>query len=347
MSDRRFFLDRSVGETRGVVLLDGRPERLLIQREGDDLSGGVGAEMTVRVRKIDKALGTAFLELPGGAAAILPLRADEGPFTVGQSLVVEIKSEARGDKAAVTRFVGAGEGGPKLIRPAPDVAAQIAALAHGGKVVEGLGAREAADLAETDAIEIIHGLPGGGRVSIEPTRALVAIDIDVGDRPGNESKKVTREANLTGLAAAARLLRLKGLGGLVVIDLAGRGHDGNALLAAARLAFGPDNPGVAFGPISRFGTLELTAPRRSRPVLDALIDETGAPSARTLALRLARQIEREGRKDGGARLKAGCNPAVAEAFKPLRSGLAERLGERFTIEPRPDWAAARMQVWTV
>ena len=32
---RRAFLDRSPGETRGVVLLDGRPERLLIVRDGD------------------------------------------------------------------------------------------------------------------------------------------------------------------------------------------------------------------------------------------------------------------------------------------------------------------------
>ena len=77
MSERRFFLDRAVGETRGVILLDGRPERLLLQREGEDLSFGVGAQINVRVRKLDKALGSAFLELPGGAAAILPLRVEE------------------------------------------------------------------------------------------------------------------------------------------------------------------------------------------------------------------------------------------------------------------------------
>lgn len=345
MSERRFLIDRSVGETRGVVLLDGRPERLFVQRDGEDRSVGAGAQAVVRVRKIDKALGTAFLELPGGAPAILPLRAEDGPLTVGQAIGVEIKTEARRDKAAVARFLEVGEGAPRLVRPAPDVAELLTVLAKGAPVVEGDAAREAADQAEAEAIEVVHGLPGGGRVSIEPTRALVAIDIDVGDRPGAESKRVTREANLAGLAAAARLLRLKGLGGLVAIDLAGRGHDGAALLNAARVAFGPDNPGVAFGPISRFGVLELTAPRRQRPVLDTLLNDTGAPSPQTLALRLARAIEREGRKAGGARLKAACAPPVAAAFAPLRAGLATKLGERFTVEGRADWTGARQEVW--
>lgn len=346
MSARRFFLDRAVGETRGVVLLDGRPERLLLQRDGEDLSLGVGAQINARVRKLDKALGSAFLELPGGAAAILPLRAEDGPLTVGQATHIEIKSEARGDKAAVARFLGLGEGAPRLLRPALDVAGQMATLAKDADIVEGEAARDAADLAEAEALEVVHGLPGGGRVSIEPTRALIAIDIDVGDRPGAESKRVTREANLAGLAAAARLLRLKGLGGLVCIDLAGRGHDGAALLSAARNAFGPDNPGVAFGPISRFGLLELTVPRRARPTLDRLVDETGGPSVATLALRLGRAIEREGRSTG-ARLKAACAPAVAEAFGPLRAGLAARLGDRFVVEPRPEWPAGRLEVWAV
>lgn len=346
MSGRRFFVDRGVGETRGVVLLDGRPERLLLQRDGDDQAAGVGAEMVVRVRKIDKALGSAFLELPGGAAAILPLRVEEGPFTVGQALAIEIKSEARREKAAVARLVDVAQGDPRLTRPAPRVADQIMALAHGATVVDGQAARDAADLAEVEALDVVHTLPGGGRIAIEPTRALTAIDIDVGDRPGGESKRVTREANLAGLAAAARLMRLKGLGGLVAIDLAGRGHDGAALLAAARIAFGPDNPGVAFGPISRFGLLELTVPRRARPTLDALLDAEGAPSPLTLALRLARGLEREGRSAGGARLQAACAPPVAAAFKSLHRGLAARLGERFTVEARPEWSGARMEVWT-
>ena len=121
-----------------------------------------------------------------------------------------------------------------------------------------------ADAAQDEALETIFPLPGGGSFAIEPTRALIAVDVDLGAAAGPAAKRAARAANLAALSEAARVLRLKGLGGLVVIDLAGRGHDGAALLTAAKTAFAPDNPGVAFGPISRFGTLELTVPRRAR-----------------------------------------------------------------------------------
>jgi hypothetical protein len=51
-----------------------------------------------------------------------------------------------------------------------------------------------------------------------------------------------------------------------------------------------------------------------------------------VALRLARALEREGRASGGARLLAQAAPEVAAAFEPLRAGLTERLGGRFTIQ---------------
>ncbi|HEX6866525.1 MAG TPA: ribonuclease E/G, partial [Caulobacteraceae bacterium] len=233
-----------------------------------------------------------------------------------------------------------GEGAPRLLEAAPDIEAELRALAKDSKVVEGAAAREAADEAEADALEIIHPLSGGGSLAIEETRALVAIDVDVGERQGSDSKRVTRQANLTALGAAARLLRLKGLGGLVVFDLAGRGHDGQALLAAARTAFSPDNPGVAISPVSRFGTMELTVPRRRRPVLDLLRGD----SVRTNALRLIRMLEREGQASPGARLSAVCSSAVAEAATLYESALADRLGRRFTIAARDGWPDDRLEV---
>ena len=152
-----------------------------------------------------------------------------------------------------------------------------------------------------EALETVFALPGGGSVAIEATRALIAVDVDLGDRGGSDAKRATRAANMAALSTAARVLRLKGEGGLVVIDLAGRGHDGPAMLTAGRIAFAPDNPSVAFGPISRFGTLELTVPRRSRPTLDILTDDAGRVSVLSEALALVRALEREAVADGGGR----------------------------------------------
>ena len=155
---------------------------------------------------------------------------------------------------------------------------------------------------------------------------------------------MTRAANHAALAHGARLLRLKGLGGIVVFDLVGRGHDGNALLTAARSAFGPDNPGVAIGPVGRFGTMEMTIPRRTAPLSDILCDAGGGLSDRTLALRLIRAIETEGASQPGARLEARCHPATAKAAGPYAERLAGKIGARFTITPQDGFARTRIEV---
>ncbi|HEY8616053.1 ribonuclease E/G [Phenylobacterium sp.] len=343
MSERRLFLDRGVGESRGVVTLDGRPERLIIRRRGDDPKLVVGARCVARVASVEPALATAFLDLGGGAEAILPFKPDARPVR-GQPVEIEIRSEPRRGKLAIARLIGPAEGAPRLLGAARDLADELRGYARDAALVEGAAARDVADEAEAEALEVLHPIPGGGVLAVEPTRALTAIDVDLGERKGADAKRVTRAANLAALALAARLLRLKGLGGIVVIDLVGRGHDGAALMAAARAAFGPDNPGVAIGPVGRFGTMELSLPRRIQPLSEVLCGEDGQLSDRTLAHRLIRQIEREAAAQGGARITARCAPAVEAAAGPLARELAGRIGARFIVAADPAFPRARIEV---
>jgi len=335
MTERRIYLDVGVGETRGVVTLDGRPERLLISRDTDVACQALGAEVVGRVRKVERQLALAFVDLGEGPDGVLNLRPDMDRLVEGQAVSVEVRSEARAGKGASLRLVGEAEGPPRLLTPAPSIEDELAGLASRAQVVTGGVARAMADGAEGEALETVFTLPGGGTVAIEATRALIAVDVDLGERGGSDAKRATRAANFAALATAARVLRLKGEGGLVVIDLAGRGHDGPALISGARLAFGPDNPGVAFGPISRFGTLELTVPRRRRSVADRLLDAAGQPTAQTLALRLIRQIEREAAADPGARIEARGAPDVAAAADPYLKVLTDRFGARLSLVADP------------
>ncbi|MEO8925651.1 MAG: ribonuclease E/G, partial [Caulobacteraceae bacterium] len=344
MSERRLYLDVGVGETRGVVSLDGRPERLLIVRDGDLAVQALGAKVIARISRIERAAGLAFLDLGEGPDGVLNLTPEIGRLTEGAAVEVEIRSEARDDKGASARFLTAAEGAPRLLAPGPSLEERLRAFDRSGEIRTGPMARSMADGAQDEVLQTVFALPGGGSLAVEPTRALIAVDVDLGARPGTEAKRAARAANFAALGTAARVLRLKGLGGLVVIDLIGRGHDGPALLAAARAAFGPDNPGVAFGPISRFGTLELTLPRRARPALDILIDGDvdGASSVLTLALILIRAVEREAVADGGGRFEAVAAPEVAEAAEPGMTALTARLGARLTLRgeagrPRGDF----------
>ncbi len=342
MSVRKLYLDRGIGETRGVVTLDGAPERLLIARDGDGLLTQLGARLVGRVRKVEPAFASAFIDL-GGVEALMSFKPDARPVE-GQAIEVEIRSEPRDGKLATVRLIGPAEGKPRLLAAAPDIAEQLTFFARDTTIIEGREARAMADAAEAEALETFHPLPGGGDLAIEPTRALVAIDVDVGERKGQDVKRVTRQANHTALAESARLLRLKGLGGIVVIDLVGRGHDGNALLTAARTAFAPDNPGVAIGPVGRFGTMEMTVPRRGRAIRDILGDGAGGLSDLTLALRLIRRLEAAAASDPGGRLVATCAPSVAKAAKPHAETLASRIGARFVIETNPDGPRDRLDV---
>lgn len=330
---RALFLDSSPGETRGVVLLDGRPERLLIARDGESAVQRPGATAVARVRRVDRGLGMAFLDLGEGPDAVLALSGAVQKIGDGQVVAIEITAPARAGKGAVARMLGAGTGSPRLLTPAPTLSERLQAYAPGQSIETGEDARDAADEAEGEALAVEHPLGGGASLAIEPTRALIAIDVDVGGAGGGDARRGAGRVNRLALEHGARLLRLKGLGGLVVFDLAGGGQDGPALIEAAKAAFAPDMPGVVFGPVSRFGTLQLTLPWRGRPVAEALNDPDGRPSALTVALRLMRAVEREARLC--TRVRGLCAPEVAEAAKTIEPALVARLGPRFDIQADP------------
>ncbi len=343
MSERRAYLYKGVGETVGVVTLDGRPERLIVQWPGDDPLDAEGVRGVARVKSIEKAFGAAFVALPGGADVLLPIKPDMPKLVQGGLVEIEIRTASRADKSAVARFIAEGEGEPRVLAPAPTLEEQLRHFVKSGSPTQGERALEAVEAAEADILETVFSLPGGGDVAVEATRALVSIDVDLGGREG-DAKRAARQANLAALAVAARVLRLKGLGGLVVFDLVGRGHDGQALTSAARVAFAPDNPGVAIGGLSKFGALEMAVPRRATPVMERLVGRNGAWTPQYAARRLARALEREGRADPGARLVARCAPSVADSFADLDAGVADRLGRRFTVTAESGWPNDRIEV---
>lgn len=329
---RRLLLDAGPGEARGIVLLDGRPERLLIERAGAAPSHRPGAGLAGRVRRIDKALATAFVDLGTAPDAVLPLVGAAARLAEGARIAVEVISPPRRGKGAVVRLLGPAEGEPRLLSPPPPLLERLAAFAPGAEVERGAAARAAAEAAETDVLAVVHRLASGGSIAIEPTRALVAIDVDLGPAAGDPRRAALR-ANREAVAAAARLLRLKGLGGAVVIDLAGKGHDGDALKQAAVEAFAADQPGAAFGAITRFGLWPLILPHRTAPVAEILCSASGAPTAETLALRLLREVEAAA--GPGMRVEARAAPEVADAAQAIIPYLVERIGPRFRIVADP------------
>jgi Ribonuclease G/E len=330
---RRLLLDEGPGERRAVVLLDGQPERLWIERAGEPVLAAAGDRFRARVKRIERGLGLAFLDLGGDEEAVLALSGPAAGVSEGQALEVQITAPGRQGKSATVSWLATGAGAPERISPASSLMSRLQALAPDCLIERGDDAREAADIAEDAALATIYPLGAGASLAIERTRGLTAIDIDIGGGGAGDSRRAAAKVNGAAVIAAARLLRLKGLGGLVVFDLAGGGQDGTQIIETARSAFAPDMPGVAFGPVSRLGVFHLALPWRTRPLVEQLVGPDGLINARTVAQRMARSIEREAAT--AVRVRALCAPDVATAAQALAPALAERLGPRFDIQADP------------
>src|ERR1700761_8202560 len=90
VSRRRLYLDAAPGEMRGVVTLDGLPERLLIQRSDDSPVQALGARVIGRVRKIERPLASLFIDLGEGPDAVLALNGPAAGLAEGAAIELEI-----------------------------------------------------------------------------------------------------------------------------------------------------------------------------------------------------------------------------------------------------------------
>lgn len=151
---------------------------------------------------------------------------------------------------------------------APDLVTRIAPVqmknVHGDLVL--LSARDLIGQIET-LIRPYVLLPGGGSLVIEPTAALVAIDVNSGaDRRSN------LEINVEAAREIARQLRLRNLGGIVVVDFLKlkTAKDRAALEKALSAAFDDDPCTVQLHGLTGLGLMELTRARRTPPLQDRL-----------------------------------------------------------------------------
>src|SRR6056300_1170306 len=112
-------------------------------------------------------------------------------------------------------------------------------------------------------------LPSGGSVVIDPTEALISIDINSSRATrGADIEETALNTNLEAADEIARQLRLRDMGGLVVIDFIDMSTNKNQKAVENRLkdALKPDRARVQIGRISRFGLLEMSR-QRLRPSL--------------------------------------------------------------------------------
>jgi len=116
-------------------------------------------------------------------------------------------------------------------------------------------------------------LPSGGSLIIEPTEALVSIDVNSGKSSGERGIEDTAfKTNLEAAEEVARQLRLRDLGGLIVIDFIDMRETRHNIEVekALKQALKIDKARVNLGRISEFGMLEMSRQRIAKMLNDAI-----------------------------------------------------------------------------
>jgi len=185
-------------------------------------------------------------------------------------------------------------------------------------------------------------LPSGGALIIDPTEALTSIDINSARATGGQDIEQTAlNTNLEAADEVARQLRLRDLGGLVVIDFIDMMSSRNQREVENRIkeALRIDRARVQIGRISRFGLLEMSR-QRLRPSLD---ESSSIPCPQcdgqgtirgtdSLSLAVLRIIEEEAMKDSTAKVVAQL-PIEAATFLLNEKRQAIRdIEERLDVE---------------
>ncbi|MFV0449681.1 MAG: ribonuclease E [Vibrio sp.] len=201
-------------------------------------------------------------------------------------------------------------------------------------------------------------LPSGGSIVIDPTEALTSIDINSARATkGGDIEETALNTNLEAADEIARQLRLRDLGGLVVIDFIDmtpvrhQREVENRLRDAVRL----DRARVQIGRISRFGLLEMSRQRLSPSLAEAShhicprCSGTGVVrDNESLALSVLRLIEEEALKDNTSQVLAVVPVSIASyLLNEKRRSIShiERIQEvRITIVPNSDMETPHFEV---
>lgn len=173
------------------------------------------------------------------------------------------------------------------------------------------------------AFERTVQLPSGGSVVIDPTEALVSIDINSARATkGADIEETATNTNLEAAEEIARQLRLRDMGGLIVIDFIDMSANRNqrAVENKMRDALEADRARIQVGRISRFGLMEMSR-QRLRPSLDEISTEVcprcsgqgRIRDTRSLSLGILRIVEEESLKERSSMVRATV-PLTVAAF---------------------------------
>jgi Ribonuclease G/E len=184
-------------------------------------------------------------------------------------------------------------------------------------------------------------MQGGGYICIDETEALIAIDVNSGVRKGKDLPETILATNLAACIEVARHLRLRDIGGLVVIDFIDMRSqkDRDSVLKQMRKLVRNDRAKSTILPISRLGLMQMTRQRESESLLEKVFDECpycegrakikSAMSMSVLIQRRLKVILSKNKRKKNLAVRIIIHPDVLTRLKNEDDGIINNLEKQF------------------
>ncbi|MDE2314278.1 MAG: Rne/Rng family ribonuclease, partial [Elusimicrobia bacterium] len=190
--------------------------------------------------------------------------------------------------------------------------------------------------------QIKVALPSGGSIVIQEAESLCAIDVNTGRFTGSRSQEETvTQTNVEAAHEIAHQLRLRNIGGIIVVDFIDmrKASNRNRVMDSFAQALKRDRAKIRILPITRLGLIEMTRERKRESTVSLLTAECpqcrGAGrvlSGETMRIRIQREIFNltRGRPGGQARIMV--HPALAETLREDQALLEKNVQRSVRIQ---------------
>ena len=172
-------------------------------------------------------------------------------------------------------------------------------------------------------------LKGGGYIVIDETEALVAIDVNTGRHKGGKDQEASiLKVNLESADEICRQLRLRNMGGLIVLDFIDMksGRDRQTVYSRMKEGLRRDKAKTHILPISQLGLMEMTRQRHSESVRSAVYDDcpyckgrAKVKSVETMSVEIQRKLQeilkKRTRDESDFQLRIVVHPTVLERLR--------------------------------
>lgn len=189
-------------------------------------------------------------------------------------------------------------------------------------------------------------LKSGGYLIVDQTEALTTVDVNTGGYVGARNFDDTIfKTNLEAAQAIARQLRLRNLGGIIIVDFIDMARDDHreSVLAEFRKQLARDRVKTMAGSFSQLGLVEMTRKRTRESLAHMLCEPCPTcegkgivKTARSVAYDIFREILREARQFNPREFRVVASPKVIELFLDEESqhlaGLSEFIGKPVSLQ---------------